>query len=253
LQVLTPSARHHHKQTYPFAPQGPPDPKRPNELQMCIRFYARTLYIAEGHHYQNDPNIERQLRKLAHRIVQRIAATIASVELAGKVRSVSLAHHGLTDDQMREAAFDELNKLISSRLNPKPTPSSPPPPLELRERLAYTASGVDIASGSPLLIMAAAAGRAQQIETPKENPPAPVFAVELERLLIEARLTPESIADVVGINWRTVYRHRNGEFQPSLKNVGAYEKALTKLLNRKITLPTPVRRQNASKKSGKRQ
>jgi hypothetical protein len=100
---------------------------------------------------------------------------------------------------------------------------------------------------SPLLIMAKAARRVQQIEVPKENAPTPVLATELARLLIEARHTPESIADIVDINWRTVYRHKKGELQPSLKNVAAYEKALTKLLNRKITLPTPVRRQNATK------
>jgi hypothetical protein len=87
-----------------------------------------------------------------------------------------------------------------------------------------------------------------QIETPKKNTLMPEFAVELERLLIEARFTSEAIANEVGINWRTVYRHRKGEIQPSLKNIGAYEKALSKLLNRRITLPTPARRQNASKK-----
>jgi hypothetical protein len=83
------------------------------------------------------------------------------------------------------------------------------------------------------------------------NPPLREFAAELEKLLIEARFTPEAIADEAGIHWRTVYRHRKGEMLPSLKNLAGYERALSKVLGRKITLPTPVKRQKFIKTSDK--
>jgi len=79
------------------------------------------------------------------------------------------------------------------------------------------------------------------------------FATELRRLLNEARLKPERIAEEIRIQPRNVYRHLSGENAPSLTHVGKYEEVLTRALGRKITLPTPDRRQNASKTSSKRQ
>jgi hypothetical protein len=92
-----------------------------------------------------------------------------------------------------------------------------------------------------------------EINKPEANTSTSNFATDLVRLMDEARWSPEAIADEMGIDWRTVYRHRKGEMFPSLKTIWAYEEALTKRLKRKINLQAPAKRQNASKKSGKRQ
>jgi hypothetical protein len=81
----------------------------------------------------------------------------------------------------------------------------------------------------------------------------PNIGVELKRLLEEARIRPEDIAEEIGIDARNVYRHIAGKNQPSLVNIGQYEKAFSKRLGRKIALPTPAKRQNVSKTSEKGQ
>ena len=65
---------------------------------------------------------------------------------------------------------------------------------------------------------------------------------EIRRLLEEARLRPEDIAEHIGIEARNVYRHLAGETVPTLVNVGKYESVLTAHLKRPIKLPTPVKR-----------
>jgi hypothetical protein len=149
-------------------------------------------------------------------------------------------------------------------------PVVPPPRLEKafpvltgKQSALLAKAGIDPTHPiSPLLMMAAEAamdgqGHSQVFsyisEEPKAETSAPSFAAELSKLLIEARWTPEAIADEMRIDWRTVYRHRKGEILPSLKTVALYEAALSKKLKRTIVLPVSGKRQNASKKSGKRQ
>jgi hypothetical protein len=85
------------------------------------------------------------------------------------------------------------------------------------------------------------------------QPQVPAFAEELDRLLIEARWKPEDISEKIGIDPRNVYRHLSSDTAPTLTNVASYEAALTNRLGRPVKLPTPVKRQRASKTSAKRQ
>jgi hypothetical protein len=121
----------------------------------------------------------------------------------------------------------------------------------------YAAIGVDTANPPPLLKMAMAARPASTplipLLTPSSKPAVSKLAEELKKLLTEARWTAEQIADKVDIGPRNVYRHLAGDTAPSLKNIGAYEAVLSKQLGRKVVLPTPVKRQNVSKTSSKRQ
>jgi DNA-binding XRE family transcriptional regulator len=186
-------------------------------------------------------------------------------ELKGKaiewVLTVISNYRGVGQEQLREF-FRNLDESLDEYL--KAFGSSPSPILAaLSAPAAYAAAGVDTDSKSPLLQKAMTRGTQQQVfarvpshqgEPIQEAIPSPnEFSAELQKLLIDARLTPEAIADEVGIDWRTVYRHRNGEMLPSLKTLAAYEKALSRLMGRKIILPTPARRQIPAKKSGKRQ
>jgi len=72
---------------------------------------------------------------------------------------------------------------------------------------------------------------------------------ELKRLLVEARIRPEDIAEEIGIGPRNVYRHLAENTVPSISNLGRYEKVLSKHLGRPVKLPTSVKRQNVSKTS----
>jgi hypothetical protein len=105
------------RQQYP-ASFNPPLPKKPMLLLSVITSYARTLYFAEENLYEQGPQVELWLRKLAEHIVERAMNIVASVEEAVREVQLTLQYHGLTSAQMREAAFDELNALIKKRLSP---------------------------------------------------------------------------------------------------------------------------------------
>lgn len=87
----------------------------------------------------------------------------------------------------------------------------------------------------------------------RQNSMVPSIGEEIKRLLTEARKRPEDIAEVMGIDPRTVYRNLNGSSLPTLVNIGKYEQALSSLLKRDIKLPMPVKSQRASKLPAKRQ
>jgi hypothetical protein len=112
---------------------------------------------------------------------------------------------------------------------------------------------VNMASASPLMIMAETAGRGAHLQPPNVPSTRKRIGEELKRLLDESRLRPEDIAEEIDIEARNVYRHLAGETVPSLVNLGKYEKALSKHLGRAVKLPTPEKRHNVSSTSVKRQ
>ncbi|HTW81504.1 MAG TPA: hypothetical protein VME23_18305 [Terracidiphilus sp.] len=105
-------------------PNSPPGPLRPSALRLTIIAYARNLYVAEGNYYQDDPQLEMWLKELAIRTIERVMQTVAQLEDDSRERHVSLMHHGLTQEQMRKCALEELASLIRSRL--MPTQDRPP-------------------------------------------------------------------------------------------------------------------------------
>ena len=121
----------------------------------------------------------------------------------------------------------------------------------------YVASGVDLASASPLLKMAVTPQTGTHLQPPNvpsvwapvlrdartEVPRPTSIKEQLKQLLIDCRWRPEDIAEEIGIQPRNVYRHLAGETFPTLVNVGKYEKAISKRLGRPVKLPTPSKRQ----------
>jgi hypothetical protein len=103
-------------------------PRNPMQLCSCIVDYARELYFAEGNHYPPDPQLEVWLQKLGERIVERAVAIVAGVDEAGRETAISLEHHGVTEEQMRAAASNEVERLIRTRIAPPPLP--PPPAVQ---------------------------------------------------------------------------------------------------------------------------
>ena len=73
--------------------------------------------------------------------------------------------------------------------------------------------------------------------TQAPDPPRPESVAEqLERLREESRLTVEKLAGLVKIEPRSVYRHLSGKASPRVGHIGAYERAFSKLLQRKIVI-----------------
>ena len=221
----------------------PTPPLRPQLILMPLDSYAQRLFIVEAYkHPKGDPNSRHWLLKLAERVEARIMKRLGELESSGAYRK--FAHHGVTEPQMREVVQKSLAAIVGRWPVTKEfvMPAAAPPILPVNP----------VANKSALLIMAEAAKRAAEIPV-VQAPVSSSFAAELQRLLLEARIRPEDIAEDVGINERNVYRHLSGQTKPSLVNLGSYEKALSKRLGRPVKLPMPAKRQSASKTSAKRQ
>lgn len=67
---------------------------------------------------------------------------------------------------------------------------------------------------------------------------------QINRLREECHLTVEGLAEALGVDSRSVYRHLAGHSQPRVSHIGAYERVFSELLGRKVVI---------SKTSGKRQ
>lgn len=121
-----------------------------------------------------------------------------------------------------EEAFPRPKQAPRS-LSPPP-PSGPPLPPEIQAQM-----------NSPSV---------REMTPPTQSDPAikPSLGDELRRLLTEARIRPEDIAEEIGIEPRNVYRHLAGTTHPSLVNIGKYEKALSRHLRKPVHLPTSVKR-----------
>jgi hypothetical protein len=200
--------------------------KFPAALCLCIAGYARTLYIAEGNHYQQNPLLEIWLNKLAKRIVNRAMGVVREVEEYSRKQHRNLWHHGATEAKMRKAAFDELNDLISKRLAPPLafSPPLPPPAIEKtlpaltgKQAAAYAEAGIDLASASPLLMMAHdAAQNAQKQPKPLVHAPRTESTLALENPSVierRAKLLAEYQA-ATSVTEYAIYMGNSGIYKP---------------------------------------
>ncbi len=116
MLVPMPSRTELLRKAYPTIPRSP-IPKTPIRLRRIIESYAWSLFHTEGTYYLgDDPRIRHWLASLANRIVEEIMCTVKDVEESGGERDLSLAHHGLTYEQILEAATSKLEELIKERL-----------------------------------------------------------------------------------------------------------------------------------------
>jgi hypothetical protein len=66
--------------------------------------------------------------------------------------------------------------------------------------------------------------------------PAESLAAQLLRLRDECRITTEQLAELVGVDSATAYRHLRGVSRPQIRKIGKYEKVFSKLLNRRVVI-----------------
>ena len=65
---------------------------------------------------------------------------------------------------------------------------------------------------------------------------------QIDRWRTDCRWSEEDLADRVGLDVTTVSRHIRGDMKPSLKNIGKYERELSKHLDRKIVIQNTPRK-----------
>jgi hypothetical protein len=109
---------------YPDLAPMPPVPKKPDALRTVIASYTRNLFAAEALRYSRDERLGFYLTKLGERIVGRVMDTLAALENAGQFKHASLDYHGLTPDQLRTVATEEIHSSIEGLLRQlgKPAP-----------------------------------------------------------------------------------------------------------------------------------
>ena len=230
-----------------------------------LRTYSVEFFEAFYRFYSRYPAYkDRWFGASQHKAVDRVFACVANNYNARSTFRNSSREDLLKtiEEHHKHFGIEAVMAARASKINPLTTA-----PLTGRQTSAYAAAGIDISSGSALLMMAHTAAQGAHLQpsnvpsvmapvltdTRTEVPGPSSIGVELRRLLVESRLRPEDIAEEIDIAVRNVYRHLAGETVPSLVNVGKYEKALSKRLGRSVNLPTPEKRQNASITSAKRQ
>jgi hypothetical protein len=189
----------------------PPPPKQPLRLENTLGFYAQQLFEAEAAEYPNEPQLEHWLLKLAERVCDRVMRGIKAVEAAGHPWK-TLAHHGLSDEQMRTSVGESLEQAAAKCLEKKralPPPKKQPSP-----------PAMPIKSIAP----------ASTISPVKE---------QLLLLIEETRLTRDQVAEDIGIDLRNHYRHLSGNVIPGKKMVLRYEQYFSKKLARPVRISLP--------------
>ena len=109
---------------YPDLAPVPPVPKKPDALRSVTASYARNLFAAEALRYSRDERLGFYLTKLGERIVERVMGTLAALENAGQIKHASLDYHGLTPDQLRAVATEEMRSSIEALLREMAAPVS---------------------------------------------------------------------------------------------------------------------------------
>jgi hypothetical protein len=61
-------------------------------------------------------------------------------------------------------------------------------------------------------------------------------AAQIDRLRKECRLTAEELAELIGLEPRSVFRHLAGDSVPYAKHIRAYEREFSKLLKRQVVI-----------------
>ncbi len=144
-----------------------PKLKRPENLSLILHDYAQALFYAEASKFPKPhPKLKRWLAKLAERTLNHVIKRLSEVESSRRWHSLSF--HGLSSTQARKVISEAIREMrqkfspnegISTASTTMMASEEKYSSLVARQAAAYAAAGVDITKGSPLLMMAATAGR----------------------------------------------------------------------------------------------
>ena len=139
--------------------------------------------------------------------------------------------------------FQNSPKYAPPRLLPPDKNPIPVPALTGKQASAYARAGIDLASAGPLVLMLHEQANRTDEQHPQARPATPKLpksiGEQIKAYMLEARLTKDKVATALGVDPRTVARHRSGEAIPRLGQVSGYETLFSKALKRTIHLETP--------------
>ena len=237
---------------------GPRPPKETAKFYLILSNYSTEVFFLEAGKYPRyppNPHSQNWFTNLAKRTEDHVIGVVRDIEVSNAEKDFS--YHDVAEDEMRKTIQQRLGKEMRDRF-PVEFPRSIPPPLPPHvqrqmlvpsltpERLRR--SGIDPENARPLVqeLIGLVGGKAENpLAPPKEERS---FGEELDRLLLLARTTPERMAEMIDVDPTTVYRHKSGKFSPTRTTIAKYEKALSDILDDKVQLPTPVKRQRTRKR-----
>ena len=219
----------------------------PETLMGNIRRYASMLYKTEADQYEqfrSDGRYPAWLLRLAERVIGRVLAALERLDEADP-DALLLGFHGLTKPDIEKELKTflwEIGRQYEQGTAPSQrkiaTPPPPPLPPEIQAQMtgtlkyddsvaaAYTAMGVDIASGSPLLKMVAAtAGRGAHSQPSNVQSGKRIgrsihsekAAQRMEAYIQDKGITQTQFSVAVNADTKTLYRfRRTGKVEKSV-------------------------------------
>jgi DNA-binding XRE family transcriptional regulator len=234
--------------------KGPRPPKETAKFYLILCNYSAEVFFLEANRYPRyppNPHSRNWLINLAQRVEDHVIGVVNDIEASDPEKDFS--YHGVAEDEMRRTIQQHLQKEMKDHFPGEFPRSISLPPQMQRQMHALPMRtvtsdeirkiGIDPENASPLLHEVIAQASGQKVAQPAPPKAEKSFAVALDRLLRDARTTPEKIAEKIDVDPTTVYRHKSGRFSPTLSTVGKYEKVLSGILGYQVKLPTPVKRQ----------
>jgi hypothetical protein len=226
-----------------FVLAGPRPAKLTAKFYLVLSNYSREAFNSEANRYPRypvNPHSSKWLQNLAQRVEDHALEVVRDIE---KNPDKDFAYHEVTEDGIRAVIREALLRLMQQNYQFKGTlrrmllPSTPPSARNYPAHLPSMHQGNTRDPRPPGVVNQMREGDSRLLESSKLVVPTPSFREELKRLLNEARIRPEDIAEEIGIEPRNVYRHLAGETAPSLTNLKKYETALSKHLKTPVKLP----------------
>lgn len=226
---------------------SPRPPKRASEFYLILSNYSTQVFLLEAAAYPRfppHPHFRNWLINLAQRVEDHVIGVVNDIKASDHEKDFS--YHGVAEDEMRKTIRQRLEEEMKYRFPLEFPRSSPLPQLSMKLKPAELRKiGIDPENTNPLLQEVVADASRDRGASPAPEKTERGFGEELDRLLREARKSPEYIAEKIGVDPTTVYRHKSGKYSPTRTTVGKYEKALSGILGYDVRLPTPTIRQKA--------
>ena len=202
--------------------QGPPTslpaPKLRVMLLNRLEVYAGDLFKLEADQYsefKSRADFPAYLSRLGDRVIARVFKTIEILERANS--PATLAYHGLTDDEIRA----DLKRMLWDMGN-----------YYIWQDVGSQASTQTVQSVTPTT--------AQQ---PAPVPISLTIAQQLKDLQRECDISAEKMAEALGVDPRSIYKHLAGQTVPRRDHVAAYENLFSERLKRSVILKRSVKSQ----------
>lgn len=215
----------------PGATYSPAPPRLPEHLRTAVCFYACELFKTEATEYPFDPQIKHWLSKLQQRVIENVISTIKLLDnslfsrFLGTEGKYGLSWHGLCLDDMRQSMNESLDELRAKTLESYSTAIASKSMLTGKQAASFARAGIDITSGSPLLMMLHTAVQKEHLQPPNvRSVLAPVLtaarkrigrsihsekaARRMEAYIQEKGITRTQFSMAVNADPKTLYRFR---------------------------------------------